>query len=70
MTKIEKLVDEKLSEMVRDKPVDFIMFMLIRMGQMCVETNAATMNLSQESTIKNQRYKIKCKISLTKIKTK
>ena len=70
MTKIEKLVDEKLSEMVRDKPVEFIMAMLVIIGKMCVETNAETMDLSQESTIENQRYEIKCKISLTKIKTK
>ncbi len=68
MTNIEKLVDQKLSEMVRDKPVEFIMAMLIRMGQMCVETNAATMDLSQESTLSNQRYQIKCKITLKKIK--
>ena len=70
MTELEKLVDKKLSEMVRDKPVEFIMAMLAIMGKMCVETNAETMNLSQESTIENQRYEIKCKISLTKIKTK
>ena len=68
MTKIEKLVDEELSKMVRDKPMDFIMAMLVRMGQMCVEANAATMDLKQESTIEEQRYEIKCKIIVKKVK--
>lgn len=69
MTKIEKLVDEKLLEMVKDKPMDFIMAMLIHMGRMCVEANAATMDLKQCSTFKNQRYEIKCKISVKKVKS-
>ena len=68
MTKIEKLVDEELSKMVRDKPMDFIMAMLVRMGQMCVEANAETMDLKQQSTIEEQRYEIKCKITVKKVK--
>jgi len=66
--KLDELVDKKLSELIKGKPVDFIMVMLIRMGQMCVETNAETMDLSQQSTINNQRYQIKCKITVKKVK--
>jgi len=68
MTKFEKRVDEELSRMVRDRPVDFIMAMLVRMGEMCVEANAETMDLKQQSTLNKIRYEIKCKISVKKVK--
>lgn len=68
MTEIEKLVDEELTKLVRDKPMDFIMAMLVRMGQMCVETHASTMDLKQKSTLQNERYEIKCKITIKKVK--
>lgn len=64
---LEKLVDEKLSEMVNDEPMKFIRFMLIIMGQMCVEANAETMNLNQESTFNKVRYEVKCKITVKKV---
>lgn len=69
MTKIQKQVDEELTKLVRDKPMDFIMVMLVRMGQMCVEANAETMELKQKSTLDNQRYEIKCKITVKKVKS-
>ena len=68
LTDFEKRVDEELTKMVRDKPMDFIMAMLVRMGQMCVEANAETMDLKQKSTLDNQRYEIKCKITVKKVK--
>ena len=66
---LDELVDKKISDLIKGKPVDFIMAMLVRMGQMCVETNAETMDLSQQSTINNQRYQIKCKITVKKVKS-
>lgn len=66
--KIEKQLDEELTKMVRDNPIDFIMAMLIKMGQICVEANAETMDLKQKSTLDNQRYEIKCKITVKKVK--
>lgn len=68
MKNIEILVAEKLLTMVRDKPMDFIMAMLNSMGKLCVEANAETMDLKQEITIEKQRYEIKCKIIVKKVK--
>lgn len=68
MTKLEKLVDAELTKLVRDNPTDFIMAMLVRMGQMCVETNAETLDLKQKSTLDGVRYEIKCRITTKKVK--
>lgn len=54
--------------MYKEEPMKFISAMLIKMGEMCVETNAATIDLKQESTLSNVRYEIQCKILVKKVK--
>lgn len=65
---IEIIGDNYLSKMIKEKPREFIMAMLIKMGQMCVEANAGTVDLMQNSTIEKQRYLIKCHIAVKKVK--
>lgn len=64
---IDKLVDEKMSALIKGKPVDFVLAMLVKMGQMCVESNAATMDVKTEATIENKRYEVKAKIRIKQI---
>jgi len=64
VTDFEKQVDKELTKIVKGKPINFIRFMLVRIGQMCVEANAETMDLKQEATIENQRYEVSCKIKI------
>jgi len=65
---IDKLVEEKVIKMIKERPTDMIMFMLVQMGKMVIETNAGSLELKQESTLDGQRYEIKAKITVKKIK--
>lgn len=66
--KIEKDVEKRLVEMIKERPSDLMMFMMIHMGKMVVETNAGSMELKQQSTFNGQRYEIKAKITVKKVK--
>lgn len=63
----QKKFDERFSQLVKSSPADFAMAMLVKMAEMCVEANAATMDLKQQSTIEGKRYQVKCKISIKEI---
>lgn len=67
---IEKSVEKKLLSMIKDNPTQLIMWMMIQMGKMVVESGASTLDLKQESTFDGQRYEIKAKITSKKIKPK
>jgi len=67
-TEIEELFNETLSGLVKGEPISFIRYMLVKIGEMCVEANAETMNLNQECTLNHIRYDIDCKITVKKLK--
>jgi hypothetical protein len=69
MTKkeIDKLVDEELTKLITADSTKFIMFMLIKMGEMCIDTNADSLVLKQESTLNHVRYQIRCRITVKEI---
>jgi hypothetical protein len=64
---IDNDVEKKLISIIKDDPTQLIMWMLIQMGKMCVETNAASMDLKQCSTFGKQRYQVKAKITVKKV---
>jgi len=65
---ISKRVEDELLNMVKVDHTRMIMFMLSHMGKMVVETNADTLDLSQDATINKERYKIKARITVKKLK--
>lgn len=65
---LSKLVDDELCQMIKDNPAQMVSHLLIQMGRMCVEANAATMDIKQQSDFDGQRYEVKAKITLKKIK--
>lgn len=67
---LDAAVQKELSRMFKDDPTKMCLGMLVIMGKMCVEANAATMDLKTESTLSDKRYEVKCKISVKEVKTK
>lgn len=70
MTKkqIDKLVQDELSEMIQNNPAKMCQHLLIQMGKLMVEANAATMDMKTECTIAGQRYEITAKMKSKKVK--
>lgn len=66
----EKLANKCLVELITEEPVKLIQFMLAFIGKEMVASNAATMDMNQESDINKVRYKIECKCKITKVKVK
>lgn len=65
---LAEAVDKELADMIKNDPARMAQHMLIQMGRMCVEANAAVMDIKTESTLEDNRYEIKCKITIKKIK--
>jgi len=70
MTKkqLDDAVQKELVRMFKKDPVKTITFLLIQMGKMCVEANAATADIKTESTLSGKRYEVKSKITVKEIK--
>lgn len=66
--KLDTAVQKELSRAIKEDPTSMILGFLVIMGKMCVESNAATMDLKTESTLNKKRYEVKCKISVKEIK--
>lgn len=63
-------LEKELLKIIKEYPSQLMMWMMIQFGKLCVETNAATADLKQESTFDGQRYEIKARITAKKIKPK
>jgi hypothetical protein len=66
-TEIEVAVQKRLTEMFQEDPTKLFMFMLVKIGETMVDTNADTFDLSSEMTIEGNRYKVKCTSKIKKI---
>ncbi len=64
---LDQAVNKELVRMMKDDPQKLTMFMLIQMGKMCVEANAASLKLTQCSTLNKQRYQVKANITVKKV---
>jgi hypothetical protein len=60
--------EKEFLKLMKENPTQIIMWTLIQMGKMVVETNAATLDLKQESTFNGIRYEVKAKITAKKVK--
>ncbi len=65
--KPDAAVQKELKRMIIEDPTKMVAFMLLQMGNMCVDAHAGTMTIKQESDIKKQRYEISCKIKIKKV---
>jgi len=66
--KLEAAVEKELQKMLKENPSSLMMWMMIQMGKTVIDTNAGSLELKQESTLDGQRYEIKAKITVKKIK--
>lgn len=65
----EKKVEEELAKIVRDNPTRIMMFMMVEMGKIVIETNAGEAVIKQGAIFGDQRYEIKAKITVKKLKS-
>jgi len=62
---VEELVEKKWQEMFEDHSPEMCRYLLVMVGRLMVDANAATFDLSQESDLQDgNRYKIitKCRV--------
>jgi hypothetical protein len=64
-TELDVAAEKRLAEMFEEDPTKLFMFMLVKMGETMVETNAETFDLSLDATITGSRYKVKCSTTIT-----
>jgi hypothetical protein len=66
-TELDNAVEKRFISLIKENPTELVMWMLIQMGKMCVESNAESMDLKQCSTFGKQRYQVKAKITIEKV---
>jgi len=64
---IDKLVDDRICEMIKENSIKMVQFFICHIGGMAVKANAETLDLSQDSNIGKSRYKIKCSVTFEKL---
>lgn len=66
----EKLAEKFLMKFMKENPLEVVKWVLIKLGQEMYSSHAETMRIEQDSYLApNERYKVVCKIKITKIKT-
>ncbi len=61
----EKLANELLITIMKDEPMKLIKWMLLIVGQEMADSNAGTLDMSQEMTLNKKRYEVFIKAKLT-----
>lgn len=64
---IDKLIDQKLVEMIEENGPKMMSFMLSMMGKQVVQANGETLEISQNQDIENKRYKVSALIKVEEI---
>lgn len=69
MTKEEaKRAEDILVGLMKKQPVKCIGWMLVQLGKEMNRSNAESMEIKQEMTLNNIRYKVECNIKIKKVK--
>lgn len=66
---IDNLIDQEMSSMFRENSVKMMSFMVSQMAKQAVESNAGYLKVSQNMTIKGQRYKADVIITIEEIES-